>query len=138
MLLFKAEHVPMILDGRKTQTRRAWKRCRVRVGSVHKCYSGGMPFSSCPECCGAGWEPADVGIAPCCVCDGTGKLQPFASIRIKRVWLERLTEIPEADAITEGYPTVAKFHEAFIRINGLKEGHIFEGPVWAVEFEVVG
>lgn len=36
MILFKQEHVPMILEGRKVQTRRRWTRPRVKVGSVHQ------------------------------------------------------------------------------------------------------
>jgi len=36
MLLFKHEHVEMILAGQKTQTRRIWKKPRVRVGGVHQ------------------------------------------------------------------------------------------------------
>jgi hypothetical protein len=35
MILFKPEHVPMILDGTKTQTRRKGKR-RWKVGSIHQ------------------------------------------------------------------------------------------------------
>lgn len=35
MLLFRPELVPLIIDGKKTQTRRTWSRPRVRVGSVH-------------------------------------------------------------------------------------------------------
>ncbi len=37
MILFKQEHVGLILEGSKTQTRRLWKRPRARVGSVHQC-----------------------------------------------------------------------------------------------------
>ncbi|MCL6559377.1 MAG: ASCH domain-containing protein [Firmicutes bacterium] len=36
MILFKPEHVELILSGQKTQTRRTGKR-RWRVGSVHQC-----------------------------------------------------------------------------------------------------
>ena len=35
MILFKPEHVPMILEGRKAQTRRLGKR-RWKVGSTHQ------------------------------------------------------------------------------------------------------
>jgi len=35
-LLFKPEHVGLILSGRKTQTRRVWKKSRAKVGAVHK------------------------------------------------------------------------------------------------------
>ena len=36
MILFKAEMVELIRSGRKFQTRRFWKRPRVKVGSVHQ------------------------------------------------------------------------------------------------------
>src|SRR5690606_38575844 len=36
VILFKPEQVEPILVGRKTQTRRTWKRPRVKVGSVHQ------------------------------------------------------------------------------------------------------
>lgn len=47
MLLFKPEHVPMILAGTKTQTRRTWRRWRVKVGSVHEARTSlfGKPFA---------------------------------------------------------------------------------------------
>jgi len=34
MILFKPEHVAPILSGRKTETRRYWKKFRVNVGSI--------------------------------------------------------------------------------------------------------
>jgi hypothetical protein len=36
VLLFKPEHVPLILDDTKTETRRIWKKPRCKVGSIHK------------------------------------------------------------------------------------------------------
>ncbi len=39
MILFKAEHIPLILDGRKTQTRRTGKK-RWTVGSVYQAKTG--------------------------------------------------------------------------------------------------
>jgi hypothetical protein len=36
MLLFKPEHIPLIKEGWKTQTRRLWKKPRAKVGSVHQ------------------------------------------------------------------------------------------------------
>ena len=35
-LLFKPEHIGLIHSGRKTQTRRLWKKPRAKVGVVHK------------------------------------------------------------------------------------------------------
>jgi hypothetical protein len=135
MLLFISEHAPLILSGQKTQTRRMWKDCRVKVGSIHKCYTGGLPFSKCPECCGAGWEPADVGIAPCRACDGKGRLQPFASVRILRVWQEPLSKISADDCVAEGYANRADYWYAFYGINKIV-GALENDTVWAVEFEL--
>jgi len=36
MILFKPEHVDLILKGIKTETRRTWKKQRVKVGSIQK------------------------------------------------------------------------------------------------------
>ena len=47
MILFKPEHVPMILAGRKTQTRRTWDKPRVKVGRIYQCRTSyyGKPFA---------------------------------------------------------------------------------------------
>ena len=37
MLLFKPEHVSMILNQNKTETRRTWKTARVKVGNIYQC-----------------------------------------------------------------------------------------------------
>lgn len=47
MILFKPHHVPMILEGRKTETRRNGKR-RWNVGAIHQAktdYSAGSMFA---------------------------------------------------------------------------------------------
>ena len=49
MLLFKPEHVEPIRTGRKTVTRRVWKRRRARVGSIHQCYTRIPVSQSKPE-----------------------------------------------------------------------------------------
>jgi len=36
MLLFKKEHLEPIYSGLKTQTRRLWKKQRVKVGAIHQ------------------------------------------------------------------------------------------------------
>lgn len=47
MLLFKPYHVLPILDGTKVETRRIWKKPRVRVGSVQQAKTEmfGAPFA---------------------------------------------------------------------------------------------
>lgn len=37
MLLFKHFHIPPILNGTKTVTRRYWKKPRIKVGSIQRC-----------------------------------------------------------------------------------------------------
>ena len=90
MLLFKPEHVELILSGQKTQTRRLWPHgCRVKVGNVYQCRTRMMD-----------------------------KASTFARIRVKRIWREQLGEIQELNAHEEGYPSRAAYIEAFRRING--------------------
>ena len=87
MLLFKPEHVPLILNGTKTQTRRNWKRCRVTVGSIQLAKTQML------------------------------SKEYFARIRIKRVWQEFLMGISEEDARAEGGYTVEEYFRVFDRIN---------------------
>lgn len=109
MLLFKPEHVPMILaqPPLKWQTRRIWKKVRVKVGSVHQARTRMLD-----------------------------KASTFAYLDIKRVWQERLRDISEDDARAEGYPDRGSYLLAFMRINRLSI--IPEAlRVWCVEFECV-
>lgn len=113
-LLFKPEHVPMILDGRKTQTRRLWpKGCRAKIGSVHWAQTRMLDTSS-----------------------------RFARLRILRVWQERLGGISPADARAEGYRSSHDYLMAFHRINRVplvaeRRVEIENTLIWAVAFEVV-
>lgn len=47
MILFKPKHVPLILSGRKTETRRTWKIARVKVGKTYQAKTQlfGEPFA---------------------------------------------------------------------------------------------
>lgn len=87
-MLFKPEHVSPILTGRKTQTRRVWKKPRARAGSIHKAKT--VLFSR----------------------------EYFALIRITDVRKERLGDISLEDVRREGYDTREAFKEEWIRING--------------------
>jgi len=143
MLLFKLVHVPMILAGTKTQTRRLWKTQRVKVGSVQKCYSGGLPISRCPSCGGdrgfTGIGAEDACSFGCRVCHGTGRLQPFASVRILRVWREEIRDMTPAEIAAEGYPGkgVHEFAQILIDVNRLKwsVAYVMHLPLFALEFE---
>ena len=106
MLLFKAEHVPMILSGRKTQTRRLWpKGKRVNVGSVQQARTRMLDASS-----------------------------TFARLHVKRVWQERLGDISDADAQAEGYADAGGYLLAFCRINRVERQRASGLVVWCVEF----
>lgn len=111
MLLFKPEHVPLILNGTKTQTRRIWKRKRCNVGSVHLAKTEML------------------------------SKEYFAKLTILRVWQEKLGDISETDAIAEGYKNRDDYLNAFFKINKINdEINQFAWLwklVWCVEFEVV-
>ena len=87
MLLFKREHIDLILRGLKTQTRRSWKKPRVKVGSVHKCKI--LMLST----------------------------DYFAQVRILSVRQERLGDITIEDSIAEGYNSREGYFAEWKRIN---------------------
>lgn len=87
-MLFKPEHVPMILSGRKTETRRDWKRPMVRVGGVYKCKL--KLFSK--DC--------------------------FTKIKVVALWLEELGEITQESIYAEGYDSLSEIKDVWERING--------------------
>lgn len=145
MLLFRPEHVPMILAKTKTQTRRLWKKPRLKVSSIQKCYSGGLPLSKCKVCAGDGvvlgtsfvadeavWKAQTWMICPSC--NGTGRLQPFATVRMLRVWRETLGHISETDARAEGYANAGQYLVAFHHID---PHSLITDLVWAVEFTLM-
>ena len=109
MLLFKPEHVPLILSGRKTQTRRMWAddKPRAKVGSIH-------------------WA-------------ATGLFKPkyrFARLSILAVDWMPLDPMPAEDVYAEGYDSLEDFKAAFNRIN--KASHwMVDEMVWRVSFRVI-
>ncbi len=112
MMLFKPEHVPMVLDGTKTETRRIWKRQRAKVGSIHLAKTKMLSKDY------------------------------FARLRILSVHQEPLLNISEEGAKAEGYSSREGYLEAFYRINNLSPHRQFytfqdEILVWVVRFEVV-
>lgn len=87
-MLFKPEHVEMILAGRKTQTRRAWKRPMAKVGGVYKVRTKLMT----PEY--------------------------HCKIEVTAIRKERLGDITEEDARKEGYASISEYYDVWERING--------------------
>lgn len=87
MILFKQEHVPLILSGAKTQTRRTGS-LRWKVGALHQCRTRMLDVDS-----------------------------TFAVVRILGVGKEMLMDISEDDARAEGYDSAPDFLAAFVRIN---------------------
>jgi len=86
MILFKQEHVPMILSGRKTQTRRRWQRPRAKVGSIRQAKTG------------------------------FAKTDVFAHIKITGLRQEALGDISNEDVYREGYDTREQLEDVFKRI----------------------
>lgn len=117
MLIFRAEHVPMILKlpgyPPKTATRRLWKTQRVKAGSVQKCYS---------------------------ICNCTGRLQPFANVHVSQVYPQIMLYMSPDQIAAEGYPgwTVDQFAEKFIEVNRLKRSilYVLSLVPYVVEFEL--
>jgi hypothetical protein len=120
MILFTAQMAEAILAGRKTVTRRRWKRPRVKVGSIQQCYTR-PPFARPP-----------------------GKA--FARVRILSVHIEcrpgdfvALTMRAGDDrrcqyaveSYEEGFDSWHQFGEAYIAINGAAA---LEEPCYRVEF----
>ena len=88
MILFKTAHIKPVLSGRKTQTRRIWKKPHVRVGSLHKAKT---------QMLSKGY---------------------FALLRITGLRTEKLGDITEEDAKAEGGHTVKEFQQVWRDING--------------------
>ena len=87
MLLFKPEHMRPIKLRRKVETRRIWKRKRVKVGALHKCKTKML------------------------------SKEYFAVIKILECEKTKLGDMTEENAYNEGYDSLELFKEAFCRIN---------------------
>jgi hypothetical protein len=91
MILFKPEHVPMILSGRKTETRRLGNK-RWNVGAVHQARTRMMDKDS-----------------------------TFANLKIISIRQEYLDKINLFGVWREGYKCKADYKAAFYRINPKSE-----------------
>ena len=94
MLLFKPEHIPMILNGTKTQTRRVWKTRRVKVGNIYQCKITlfGKPFATV-KVVGLREEMLGLISKEDCVAEGYPKLYQFMNAweKINGKWNPALT-----------------------------------------------
>ncbi|OPY52206.1 MAG: hypothetical protein A4E48_01224 [Methanosaeta sp. PtaU1.Bin060] len=81
MLLFKPEHIAPILDGRKTETRRIWKKPRAKVGSIHLAKTRML------------------------------SKEYFAKLHILYVQRQRFGDISDSEIILEGYQSRSTTHD---------------------------
>lgn len=88
MMLFKPEHVPMILSGKKTATRRNWIRPLAKVGNIYKCKT--KMFDK----------------------------KYFAKIKVTRIFRQSLGDMQNSDYIKEGYDNKKQFVAIWNKING--------------------
>ena len=138
MILFKPEMKRAILEGRKTVTRRRWKKPRVKVGAIHQLYTR-PAFARQPG-------------------------EPFARVRIVDVFHEKYPgehvrrefEMPhstgvnwwedwiEDEARREGFASWADFQWAYLCVNvtrkALRQGAAspLDEPCYRVEFVLEG
>lgn len=106
MLLFKPEHVDLILSGSKTQTRRIWKKPRAKVGAVHLAKTKML------------------------------SKEYFAKLEILAVYQEDILDISDEDAEAEGYYSRDDYLAAFCRINKLSMTDLDNLSVWVIKFKV--
>ena len=92
-MLFKPEHVDMILAGKKTQTRRAWKRPMAKIGGVYRVKTKML------------------------------SKEYHCLIEVVAIRKEKLKLITEADAKLEGYGTVWQYITVWELINGSWDGN---------------
>lgn len=104
MLLFKEYHIVPILTGKKTVTRRIWKRKRVKLDAIHLAKTKML------------------------------SKQYFAKLKIAGWYVQRLGDMKEAEANTEGYETVEDFKKAWEDIHGEWDADI---DVYVVYFDNV-
>ena len=108
MLLFKEVHVDLIMSGKKWQTRRLWKKRRVKLGATHKAKTKMLSTDY------------------------------FAKLKILRCYRQRLGDMTQADVIAEGYKSLEDYKYALQTINKRKRFIWDDNQiVFVVEFRVV-
>lgn len=120
MLLFKPPHVPLILAGIKTDTRRLWidkktgkarNKPRCKVGAIHLAKTQML------------------------------SKEYFAKLLILKTWKEKLGDITDDDALKEGYNNREEYLLAFFEINKIKDILMrldsLDQMIWVVRFKVI-
>lgn len=107
-MLFKPNHVKMIQNGTKTQTRRAWKKKMVAWGGTYQVKTQMM------------------------------KKGYHCLILVNNIRKERLGDISEEDAMKEGGYTVEEYINIFDKINKKNGGWNPDLEVYVIDFEVIG
>jgi hypothetical protein len=87
-MLFKPEHVEMIKTGKKTATRRNWKRQMVKVGGIYFIKTKMLSKKN------------------------------YGKIKVLDVYREDLCDMDDNDAKKEGYNTLGEFVDVWRKING--------------------
>lgn len=106
-MLFKDEHIQMIMDGKKTATRRQWSRWHVKVGGIYPVQTEMFqPKAECP-----------------------------AFIKVTDRYKEKLGEMTDEDFNKEGGYNKMEFQERWEEITG--EEWNPDEEVYVVEFEYV-
>ena len=106
-MLFQPEHIPMILNGTKTATRRNWKKPMVKVGGIYKCKTKMLSKNY------------------------------FAKIKVTKLYKQELIDMSFEDVKKEGYNTIEEFEEVFKKINKIKGYLDTDIIVSVIEFEVI-
>jgi len=92
-MLFKEEHKKMILENRKTQTRRIWKKPRVKVGGIYKAKTKMLSKDY------------------------------FAKIKVIQLFKQKLADMTHTEVWKEGYSNIIEFQDIWRKINGTWNPH---------------
>ena len=86
-MLFKPEHKKLILEGKKTATRRVWEKPMVKVGGIYKAKLKMLSKDY------------------------------FAKIKVTKLFKQKLWEMTSEDARKEGYNNIVDFERIWIEIH---------------------
>jgi hypothetical protein len=104
-MLFKPEHLDSIYKGAKTQTRRIWKKQRANVGAIHQIKLKMLEKKN------------------------------YGKILIKNVWKQKLLDITDKEASSEGGYTRESYIKKWFEINPKSPKN---PELFVVEFKFLG